>query len=81
MKNNHAGVLLLAKLQASVGNFTKSDTPARVFFTFFELYKCYQIAQGVLQGFLYNPMVPVNGSETLNGSETVNFIVHHLQIV
>ena len=26
-------------------NFTKSNTPSRVFFTFFQLYKWYQIAQ------------------------------------
>ena len=28
-------------------NFTKSNTPPWVFFTFFKLYKCYQIAQGI----------------------------------
>ena len=40
LKNTHAGVLLLVKLQAS-----KSNTPPWVFFTFFKLYKWYQIAQ------------------------------------
>ena len=39
VKNTHEGVLLLAC------NFTKSNTPPWVFFTFFNLYKWYQIAQ------------------------------------
>ena len=39
LKNTHGGVLLLAC------NFTKSNTPPWVFFTFFKLYKWYQIAQ------------------------------------
>ena len=45
---SYGGVLLLVvKLQASVCNFNKSNTPPRVFFTFFQLYKWYQIAQSV----------------------------------
>ena len=36
VKNTHEGVLLC--------NFTKSNTPPKVFFTFFELYQWYQIA-------------------------------------
>ena len=39
VKNTHGGVLLLVKLQASVCNFTKNNTPPWVFFTFFKLYK------------------------------------------
>ena len=45
MKNSHGGVLLLVQLQASVSNFTKSNTPPWLFFTFFKLYKSYQLAQ------------------------------------
>ena len=45
VKNTHRGVLLLVKLQASACNFTKSNTPPWVFFTFFKLYEQYQIVQ------------------------------------
>ena len=38
VKNTHGGVLILVKL-------TKINTSPWVFFTFFKLYKCYQIAQ------------------------------------
>ena len=38
VKNTHGGVLMLVK-------FTKINTPPWVFFTFFELYKWYQIEQ------------------------------------
>ena len=41
VKNKHSGV----KLQAQAWNFAKSNTPLWVFFTFFKLYKWYQIAQ------------------------------------
>ena len=40
VKNTHGGVLILE-------NFTKIDTPPWVFFTFFKLYKYYQIAQRI----------------------------------
>ena len=40
VKNTLGGVLLLVQLQA-----TESNTPLWVFFTFFKLYKWYQIAQ------------------------------------
>ena len=40
VKNTHGRVLILAKLQAS-----KINTPPWVLFTFFKLYKWYQIAQ------------------------------------
>ena len=40
-KNTHGGMLALVKLQA------KSNTPPWVFFTFFRLYKWYQIAQRI----------------------------------
>ena len=39
------GVLLLIKLQALACKFTKSNTPPWVFFTFFKLYKWYQIVK------------------------------------
>ena len=39
VKNTHGGVLLLVKLQTIAYNFTKSNTPPWVIFTFFELYK------------------------------------------
>ena len=45
MANTHGGVLLL--VQAEVCNFTKSNTPPWMFFTFFKLYKWYQIAQRI----------------------------------
>ena len=35
------------KLKISACNFTKSNTPPWVFFTFFKLYKLYQFAQSV----------------------------------
>ena len=44
LKNAHDGVLSLAF------NFTKSNTPQWVFFTFFKLYKWYQIAQNITHG-------------------------------
>ena len=46
-KKNHAGVLILVKLQKEACNSTKINTPAWVFFTFIKLYKCYQIAQRI----------------------------------
>ena len=47
VKNTHGEVLLLVKLQAKTFNFTKSNIPPWVFFTFFKLYKFYQNAQSV----------------------------------
>ena len=47
VKNNHRGVLLLVKLQAKAYNFAKINSPQWVFFTFFKLYKKYQIAQSI----------------------------------
>ena len=45
VKNTRGGVLILVKLQALACNFTKINTPPWLFFTFFTLYKWYQIAQ------------------------------------
>ena len=42
VKNTHGEILLLVSC-----NFTKSSTPPWVFFTFFKLYKWYQIAQRI----------------------------------
>ena len=47
VKNTYGGVLLLVKLQGEACNSPKSNTPPWVFFTFFKLYKWYQIAQSV----------------------------------
>ena len=47
VKNNHGGVLILVKLQASACSFTKINTPVWMFFTFLKLYKWYQIAQRI----------------------------------
>ena len=38
VRNTHGGVLLLVKLQAEACNFTKSNTPPWVFFTFLKLH-------------------------------------------
>ena len=47
VKNTHGGMLILVKLQAKACNFTKINTPPWVFFTFFKLFKWYQIAQRI----------------------------------
>ena len=47
LKNTHGGVLLLVKLQVLTYNFTKSNTPPWVFFTFFKSYKCHEMAQSI----------------------------------
>ena len=39
VKNTHGGVLHLVKLQAKVSNFTKTNAPSGVFFTFLKFYK------------------------------------------
>ena len=40
-------MLILVKLQTSAWNFTKINTPTWMFFTFFKVYKWYQIAQRI----------------------------------
>ena len=50
VKHIHGGMLILVKLQAETCNFTKVSTPLWVFFTFFKLYKWYQIAQHITYG-------------------------------
>ena len=47
VKNIHGRALLLVKLQPLACNFTKSNTLPWVFFTFFKLYKWYQIVQRI----------------------------------
>ena len=47
VKNTYERVLLLVKLQASACKFTKSNTPPWVFFTFFKLFRWYQIIQHI----------------------------------
>ena len=44
-ENTHGRVLLLVKLQVSACNFTKSNTPPWLFFTFLKLYIRYQITR------------------------------------
>ena len=44
VKNTLGGVLLLVNLS----NFTESNTPPWVFFTFFKLYRWYQTAQSII---------------------------------
>ena len=39
--------ILSESIKSSACNFTKINTPPWVFFTFFKLYKCYQIAQRI----------------------------------
>ena len=45
VKNTHGGILILVKLHGEACNFDKINTPPWVLFTFFKLYKWYQIAQ------------------------------------
>ena len=45
VKNTYRGVSILVNLQVSACNFTKINIRPWVFFTFFKLYKCYQIVQ------------------------------------
>ena len=47
VKNTFGLLLILVKLQASACNITKINTPPWMFFTFFKLYKWYQIAQHI----------------------------------
>ena len=47
MKNTNRGLLLLVQLQSEACNFTKSNTPSWVFFTFLKFYKWYQIVQSI----------------------------------
>ena len=47
VNNIHEGLLLLVKLQAEDCDFTKSNTPPWLFFTFYELHKWYQTAQSI----------------------------------
>ena len=47
VKNTHTRVLLLVKFGLLPCNFFKSKTPPWVFFAFFKLCKCYQIAQNI----------------------------------
>ena len=47
VKSTHGGVLILVKLQDKASNFTKINTALWAFFTFFKLYKWYQIAQRI----------------------------------
>ena len=47
VKNTHGRVLLLVKLKTKACNFTKSNTPPWMFFTFFRLHKWYQIVPSI----------------------------------
>ena len=54
VKSTHGGMILLVQLQASACNFTKGVDPPRVFFTFFKLYKLYQIIPNYIKDLLIN---------------------------
>ena len=47
VKNTYGGVLVLVKLQTHASACNKSNTLPWVFFTFFKLYKWYQIPQNI----------------------------------
>ena len=47
VENTHGGLLLLVKLQAEACNFTKSNIPPWVLFTFLKLIRWYQFAQRI----------------------------------
>ena len=51
--------VLLVKLQGSACKFTKSNTPPWVFFTFFKLYKWYQIVQRITFTYYFLCFVPI----------------------
>ena len=57
VKNITGGVLILVKLQAEACNFTKINSPPWMFFTFFKLYKWYQIAQRTIYYDSYDPLI------------------------
>ena len=54
VENSNGRVLLLVKSHVSVYNFTKTEIPPWVFFTFFKLYKWYQITQRVSNTYYAN---------------------------
>ena len=55
VKNTHAGVFVLGKLQAEAEacDFTKSNNLPWVLWTFFKLYKLYKIAQRITISCIY----------------------------
>ena len=59
-KNTHGGVLILVNLQTEACNVTKINIPPWVFYTFFKLYKSYQIVQRItyfeVQFSSFNPL-------------------------
>ena len=58
LKNTHGGVLFLVKYQGEACNFTKTNAPPWVFFSFFKLCKWHQIAQrAIYMEFLSNCLV------------------------
>ena len=72
MKNTHRGVLLLVTLQILAFNFTKSNTPQWVFFTFFELYYPATLLKvALLQGCFSRFVNCANGTKSRNASHTL----------
>ena len=72
-KNTHGSVLLLVKLQVFVCNFTKSNNPPWVFFTFSKFYKWHQIAQTIsnalsINSHPSNPTSPFNVTTQTDGN-------------
>ena len=79
MKNTHGGVLILVKLQAEAYNFIKINTLPWVFFAFFKLYKCYQIAQlitNMILQFEYFFLTIFNGRQIRNMHTTTNYVIY-----
>ena len=75
----HGGVLLLVKLQAASYNFTKSNTPPWVFFTFLKLYKWYQIAQNIT--FIKTPARNIYRFPMKPQHSVKNFILHKIMVL
>ena len=81
VENTHAGVLLLAKLQTEACNITKSNIPPWMFFTFFNLYKWYQIILSVSFNFKKSGnrttgnVIPVTSFSTLKDFNFKGFLL------
>ena len=52
-------------MQTEACNFTKNNTPPVVFFTFFKLYKWYQIAQSITFNDVHNTCILIATTECI----------------
>ena len=73
LKNTHEGVLILVKLQAAACNFTTINTLPWVFFTFFKLYKWYQIAQHITYENTSEVWKKCEGSKEKDNNDTITW--------